>query len=58
MNQRGPSPESMIGTFDRHRLLPFSIAYRMIGGVADAENILQDTYLRREERPEYKEDLV
>jgi hypothetical protein len=32
----GPSPESMIGTFDRHRPLLFSIAYRMLGGVADA----------------------
>ena len=33
-------------TFDEHRPLLFSIAYRMLGSVADAEDILQETYLR------------
>ncbi len=32
--------------FDEHRGLLFSIAYRMLGSVADAEDILQETFLR------------
>jgi RNA polymerase sigma-70 factor (ECF subfamily) len=32
--------------FDRYRNLLFSIAYRMLGSVADAEDILQDAFLR------------
>jgi RNA polymerase sigma-70 factor (ECF subfamily) len=32
--------------FERHRTLLFSIAYRMLGSVHDAEDILQDAYLR------------
>jgi RNA polymerase sigma-70 factor (ECF subfamily) len=32
--------------FERHRPLLFSIAYRMLGSVFDAEDILQDAYLR------------
>src|SRR3954447_5163856 len=32
--------------FDQHRGLLFSIAYRMLGSVADAEDILQETFLR------------
>ena len=32
--------------FERHRSLLFSIAYRMLGSVADAEDIVQDAYLR------------
>ena len=32
--------------FDRHRPLLFSIAYRMLGSVMDAEDIVQEAYLR------------
>ena len=32
--------------FERHRSLLFSITYRMLGSVADAEDVVQDTYLR------------
>ena len=32
--------------FDRHRPLLFSIAYRMLGSVADSEDVLQEAYLR------------
>jgi RNA polymerase sigma-70 factor (ECF subfamily) len=33
-------------TFDQYRSLLFSIAYRMLGSVADAEDVLQETYIR------------
>lgn len=33
-------------TFDEYRALMFAIAYRMLGSVADAEDILQDAFLR------------
>jgi RNA polymerase sigma-70 factor, ECF subfamily len=33
-------------TFERHRARLFGIAYRMLGSVADAEDVLQDAYLR------------
>lgn len=32
--------------YQQHRPLLFSIAYRMLGSVADAEDMLQETYLR------------
>src|SRR3712207_8939960 len=32
--------------FEQHRSLLFSIAYRMLGSVADAEDIVQEAYLR------------
>src|ERR687894_653727 len=38
--------------FEQHRSLLFSIAYRMLGSVADAEDILQEAYLRWREAPE------
>lgn len=37
--------------FERHRSLLFSIAYRMLGSVADAEDIVQDAYLRWQQAP-------
>jgi len=35
-----------LDAFNRHRKLLFAIAYRMLGSVADAEDMLQETYLR------------
>ncbi|MFD4399308.1 RNA polymerase sigma-70 factor [Kitasatospora sp. NPDC058478] len=32
--------------FERHRRMIFGIAYRMLGSVADAEDLVQDTWLR------------
>ncbi len=32
--------------FEAHRPLMFSIAYRMLGSASDAEDILQEAYLR------------
>jgi RNA polymerase sigma-70 factor (ECF subfamily) len=39
----GPSP---LTTFNEHRSLLFAIAYRMVGSVADAEDVLQDAFIR------------
>ena len=38
--------------FERHRSLLFSIAYRMLGSVTDAEDMVQEAYLRWREVPE------
>ena len=38
--------------FERHRLLLFSIAYRMLGSVAEAEDLVQEAYLRWQQAPE------
>jgi RNA polymerase sigma-70 factor (ECF subfamily) len=35
-----------LATFDQYRGLLFSIAYRMLGTVADAEDMLQETFIR------------
>jgi RNA polymerase sigma-70 factor (ECF subfamily) len=38
--------------FDEHRRLLFGIAYRMLGSAADAEDLVQETYLRWQQAPE------
>jgi RNA polymerase sigma-70 factor (ECF subfamily) len=38
--------EDRLAIFSRYRTLLFSIAYRMLGSVADAEDALQDAFLR------------
>jgi RNA polymerase sigma-70 factor, ECF subfamily len=35
-----------LAAFDQYRGLLFSVAYRMLGSVADAEDLLQETFLR------------
>ncbi len=37
---------SALTTFNEYRNLLFSIAYRMVGSVADAEDVLQDAFIR------------
>ena len=41
-----------IEDFEQHRSLLLSIAYRMLGSVADAEDIVQEAYLRWPEAPQ------
>ncbi len=36
---------ALLATFDQHRGLLFSVAYRMLGSVADAEDMLQETFI-------------
>ncbi|HYR45022.1 MAG TPA: sigma factor, partial [Terriglobia bacterium] len=38
--------QSRLATFDQYRGLLFSIAYRMVGSVTDAEDMLQETFIR------------
>jgi len=40
----------MLEAFEQHRPLLFSIAYRMLGTATDAEDIVQETYLRAQQR--------
>jgi RNA polymerase sigma-70 factor (ECF subfamily) len=46
----GDSPS--LAAFDEHRGLLFSIAYRMLGSRADAEDMLQETFLRWQQASE------
>jgi len=46
-----PHPQK-IETFEQYRPLLFSIAYRMLGSVMEAEDIVQESYLRYEAVPD------
>ncbi|MCU1263470.1 MAG: polymerase sigma-70 factor [Bryobacterales bacterium] len=52
--QKNGDPEGAIrlATFDQYRSLLFSIAYRMLGSVADAEDVLQDAFIRWQQSTE------
>jgi AhpD family alkylhydroperoxidase len=45
MIRQEPSMVTEARAFDRHRPLLFSIAYRMLGSVMDAEDVVQEAYL-------------
>ena len=38
--------DDVLAAFDRHRRLLFTVAYEMLGSVADAEHVVQDAWLR------------
>lgn len=40
------TPQDPLEAYHQHRGLLFSIAYRMLGSVSDAEDILQETFIR------------
>ncbi|MFI8454140.1 RNA polymerase sigma-70 factor [Kitasatospora sp. NPDC085464] len=42
----GRPADTRLADFERHRRMVFGIAYRMLGSVADAEDLVQDTWLR------------
>ena len=46
----GGAPDPL-ATFNEYRSLLFSIAYRMLGTVADAEDMLQDAFIRWQQAP-------
>ena len=39
-------PGTALDSFQEHRALLLSIAYRMVGSMADAEDIVQETFIR------------
>jgi RNA polymerase sigma-70 factor (TIGR02957 family) len=43
---RGDHPDPATGAFLAHRNLLFTVAYEMLGSAADAEDVLQETWLR------------
>jgi RNA polymerase sigma-70 factor (ECF subfamily) len=45
---RGELEQMRLAAFEQYRGLLFSIAYRMLGSVTDAEDMLQETFLRWE----------
>jgi RNA polymerase sigma-70 factor (ECF subfamily) len=48
----------LVGEFERHRPYLRSVAYRMLGSVAEAEDALQETWLRLDRNaPEERENL-
>lgn len=47
-----PEIPNRLAIFDQYRSLLFSVAYRMLGSVADAEDMLQETFIRWRQAPD------
>ncbi|MEV4804003.1 RNA polymerase sigma-70 factor [Nonomuraea sp. NPDC049421] len=46
INERGPRADTATEAFVTHRNLLFTVAYELLGSAADAEDVLQETWLR------------
>ena len=46
MESRVTSDAQKLAAFDQHRTLLLSVAYRMLGSIADAEDMVQETFIR------------
>jgi RNA polymerase sigma-70 factor (TIGR02957 family) len=46
MSEHGGRPDPATEAFTAHRSLLFTVAYEMLGSAADAEDVLQETWLR------------
>jgi RNA polymerase sigma-70 factor (ECF subfamily) len=46
-----------LDAFERHRSLLFGIAYRMLGEVAEAEDMVQETYMRWQRTQDQEKDV-
>jgi RNA polymerase sigma-70 factor (ECF subfamily) len=49
---QGDNGQARLELFNLHRSLLFSVAYRMLGSRADAEDMLQETFLRWQRAPD------
>ena len=47
-----PEVPIRLATFDQYRSLLFSVAYRMLGSVADAQDMLQEAFIRWQQAPD------
>jgi RNA polymerase sigma-70 factor (ECF subfamily) len=50
--RQNPEDSIRLAIFDQYRSLLFSVAYRMLGTVADAEDMLQETFIRWQQAPD------
>ena len=57
-DRSGPADPRALTAFNEHRSLLFSIAYRMVGSVADAEDVLQDAFIRWQNFSQSVEDFA
>jgi RNA polymerase sigma-70 factor (ECF subfamily) len=53
---RPAGDDAGLAIFNEHRSLLFAIAYRMLGSVTDAEDMLQETFIRWQERSQAQVD--
>jgi RNA polymerase sigma-70 factor (ECF subfamily) len=53
VNMSDQTPESSLHIFEQHRGLMFGIAYRMLGSTMEAEDMVQEAYLRYEGAQEH-----